>query len=398
MNVANPPDSIRYPLLDLFHRWQTHDRSRGHKSLDTDTYLILHEALERGVGLWNLDELKTLCKLLLVKPHHHEEREQAFERMFREFIKTQATQKKPNKEEEDKRNKTSSRLSSSGHQNDSAQSDHRPTDLPDPSPAATSISDTTKTKSATEITHVAFRHDAQLVEGISWDTNGPNTISWEVEAGKPQFQLQGKYLPVEGRSVQQAMRSLRQLIPLRQQPFIDLPATIRRVARRGYFDRVVTRQSLTTRIPLVLLLDRRGSMVAFQDIVDQWADAARKQDPPIPVYYFQNCPVNCVFSDPWLAKPVALADWEKNHPDALILILSDAGAARGLYSEERLTQTRQFLKDLRPRRVAWLNPMPRYRWWRSTAASIARSVPMFALDGLEFSNAFQHLKGKLLAT
>ena len=388
-----PAVSPHYPLLDLFRDWQEHDRKRGHQSLDTDTYLVLLDALERGVGVWNRDDLKALCMALLVKPHHNEEKEHQFDQFFDKYLENIVRQ--TDQIEVDK-------VDEEGLKNNGKSGTNKPIITP-PSyrppvslpPEITVESDKTQQKKGTKISHVAFRHDADLVEGVSSGADSPDAPGWADEANRAVFRLEGKYLPVEGRAVQQVMRSLRQLIPKRQQLLTDLPATIRRVARRGYFDRVVSRRELSAHISLVLLLDRRGSMVAFHDTVDQWADAASRQQPAIPVYYFQNCPVNCVFSDPWLTKPVSLSDWKQRHPDAYVLIVSDAGAARGLYSDERLMRTRQFLKDLRPRRVAWLNPMPRHRWWRSTAVFIASQVPMFALDSLEFANAFKFLKGKL---
>ncbi|WP_414579694.1 hypothetical protein [Anabaena sp. CCY 9402-a] len=65
-----------------------------------------------------------------------------------------------------------------------------------------------------------------------------------------------------------------------------------------------------------------------------------------------------------------------------VLIFSDAGAARGGYSEERYELTREFITQLQHhvRYIAWLNPMPRKRWFGTTAGEIAHLVPMFEVS------------------
>jgi uncharacterized protein with von Willebrand factor type A (vWA) domain len=65
-----------------------------------------------------------------------------------------------------------------------------------------------------------------------------------------------------------------------------------------------------------------------------------------------------------------------------VLIFSDAGAARGGYSEERYELTKEFLTKLKQkvRYIAWLNPMPHSRWNKTTAGEIARLLPMFEVS------------------
>jgi hypothetical protein len=101
--------------------------------------------------------------------------------------------------------------------------------------------------------------------------------------------------------------------------------------------------------------------------------------------------------DPELLIPLPLEEILKTSATgASVVILSDAGAARNRYDLLRLLDTVAFLKALRncTRRVVWLNPLPVSYWQRSTAAQIARHVPMFPLDRAGMHQAVNVLRGQ----
>ena len=80
------------------------------------------------------------------------------------------------------------------------------------------------------------------------------------------------------------------------------------------------------------------------------------------VYYFQNFPERMVFERPQLRGRVALEQVLKNMDDkCLSIIFSDAGAARGHFSELRLQETDKFIRLLSQscRRIIWLKPHAR---------------------------------------
>jgi Caspase domain len=62
---------------------------------------------------------------------------------------------------------------------------------------------------------------------------------------------------------------------------------------------------------------------------------------------------------------------------AAVLIVSDAGAARGNFDQERVDNTKVWIEELQQsvRYFAWLNPMPSECWKQTTAGEIARFVP-----------------------
>ncbi len=77
------------------------------------------------------------------------------------------------------------------------------------------------------------------------------------------------------------------------------------------------------------------------------------------------------------------------------MLIGDAGAARGRYNVIRLLNTVAFVKALRAytTRYVWLNPLPSTRWTTSTAAQIARHVPMLPMDQLGMYQAVNILRG-----
>ena len=80
-----------------------------------------------------------------------------------------------------------------------------------------------------------------------------------------------------------------------------------------------------------------------------------------------------------------------------LLVLSDAGSARGLQSRRRVSRTKAFLDTAANLgiEVVWINPMPERRWGGSSAAQIARVGPvlMLPLDGVNLSRAVDYLRG-----
>ena len=84
-------------------------------------------------------------------------------------------------------------------------------------------------------------------------------------------------------------------------------------------------------------------------------------------------------------------DAHNNH----VLIVSDAGAARAHYDDERVHNTKSFLEKLGRYTYlyAWINPVPFSRWRFTTAADIEQLVPMFPLDRDGLDDAIQILRG-----
>lgn len=217
-------------------------------------------------------------------------------------------------------------------------------------------------------------------------------------AKNSRFLLQEDYLPVNARDMVHAWRHLRKSD--REQPGsrLDVLSTVLHIAQEGILlNPVFYPEPVNSDDLLVILVDRKGSMEPFHLLCDRLVEKARKEGGHrnAQVYYFYNCPTKYLYKNPNLIDPEpvekVLGAMRPDHTN--VLIISDAGAARGGLREQRLQDTWLFLNGdgeekegvhKRAHFVAWLNPMPEERWRRSSAEYIAydMNTPMFSLmDG-----------------
>lgn len=238
--------------------------------------------------------------------------------------------------------------------------------------------------------------------------------------------------PLSYREVVQAWRRLRQPVREGAATELDIVATVARRSRVGVVTPpvLVPRRRNTAR--LLLLVDRQGSMAPFHRFSDEVCTAIMQAGrlKQAARYFFHDVPAEGAdervleqlsgqmfpaldmilpeieplrtgylygTNDPDLLVPLPLDEVLKTSATgAAVVILSDAGAARSRYDLLRLLDTVAFLKALRSftRRVVWLNPLPMPAWKRSTAAQIARHVPMFPLDRAGMYQAVNVLRGQ----
>ncbi len=115
------------------------------------------------------------------------------------------------------------------------------------------------------------------------------------------------------------------------------------------------------------------------------------------IYYFHNCPIDYLYHDPHHQQAVLFSHIVTHvcSERTAVLIFSDAGAARGGFSEERYRLTEAFLQSLKQqvRYISWLNPMPRKRWLGTTAGEISLLVPMFEVSRRGLQDAIGVLRG-----
>lgn len=83
---------------------------------------------------------------------------------------------------------------------------------------------------------------------------------------------------------------------------------------------------------------------------------------------------------------------------SVILVVSDGGAARRSYNEERLEETKKWVEFLQGSmaNVAWLNPMPRDSWRETSAEIISEMLPTFEMSREGMSGAIAALRGQKL--
>jgi uncharacterized protein len=179
---------------------------------------------------------------------------------------------------------------------------------------------------------------------------------------------------------------------------LDIEATIRAICQHGLLREPVMRPRTDNTAQLLLLIDQDGSMTPFKMLTEALLESVTRNSlaGKTAVYYFHDCPTHTLYEDSYLGEPVALEQVLAHHAhNSHVLIVSDAGAARAHYDDERIHNTRRFLTKLRSYTYlyAWINPVPFARWRFTTAEDIEHLVPMFPLDRDGLDDALQILRG-----
>ena len=206
----------------------------------------------------------------------------------------------------------------------------------------------------------------------------------------------GEYLPVTGRQLGQSWRRLRRTEARGPKTEIDAAATVDEVARNGLWTVPVLTARRRNVARLLLFVDRDGSMAPFHPLTDRIVDSAAHGSGlgHVDVVSFHNFAVERVDRG---EDGVSLAELLARLPVSTgALFLSDAGAARGRYSTERVEGTRRMIERVaaRLRRLAWINPVPRARWLGTSAQDVFSMVPMFEAHRAGFDAALRVLRGR----
>jgi len=202
------------------------------------------------------------------------------------------------------------------------------------------------------------------------------------------FQLTPRW-PLSKREMAITWRHYRSLLRSGPDEELDAEGTIADICTTGVFLRPRLRPRRLNQARLVVLLDRDGSMAPFEPFITAFSDSIIRGGMlgRVSFFYFHDCPGEWLYRQPGLTAPIRLGDACSQTQGGGVLIVSDAGAARGKYDSQRVTDTQSFLKILNGYTYlyAWLNPVPGNRWPGTTASDIARLASMFPLDqeGLE---------------
>ncbi len=179
----------------------------------------------------------------------------------------------------------------------------------------------------------------------------------------------------------------------------NIDKTIEQSAQQGFFLYPIYTYRETNHAHLLLLIDNLGSMTPFHCLTRELVKTANYESTlqNLDIYYFHNVPTTSIYLDPYLIKPVLLTKvLEKCHRETSVLIISDGGAARGYRTLKRIQATTKFLLELREKTnyIAWLNPMPKNRWQKTSAQFIADRVSMYPINNQGMSNAIDTILGK----
>jgi hypothetical protein len=180
---------------------------------------------------------------------------------------------------------------------------------------------------------------------------------------------------------------------------LDLEATMEQQCRTGRLTSptlVAARRNLAR---LTLLVDVSPSMQPWQSFIPLLRESLRHgQLREVAIYFFDNLPEGVVYRTEALTGPEPIEAALERHAGSPLLILGDGGAARGNRNPDRTRATRDFLRCISAswRPVAWINPMPRHRWRRTSFDVVVRTpgVAAFTLTEGELIQAIDVLRGK----
>ena len=225
------------------------------------------------------------------------------------------------------------------------------------------------------------------------------------EAEKSKFLFTSNYFPIDRRKAQQNLKQISSFGYAQKSGEVDLDATIRKAIADGYITSPVFKKLKINTTSLLLLIDHQGSMVAFEQLTTSIKKEAEQALMPnkkiksqtVKTFYFYNSPGEYLYTNQTHTRyeTASLALAAIKNRTAGVIIISDAGSARGTYSTRRIIAVKAFLAKLHKSttKVAWLNPLPRERWINTSAAEIARYAAMFEATESGIKNAIDLLKG-----
>ncbi len=357
------------PLQELFTRLRKADLPLG-----IEEYLLVLHALQAGFGISDRKALKCLCHTLWIKSV---DEARVFDYHFEQLIP------RPPKSE------TSSQPLAALPEQSETQSDT-------PSPLSSSKLSTSDPPSPTTVSEMTLRIEDEVQVAQAMKQSASN----EDEILSDRYISSDEYFPVTRRQMKQSWRYLSRPVREGLPTELDVEATVSEVGRRGILLEPVLVPQRINRAELLLLIDHGGSMVPFHMLSRRLVETVLRGGRlgKADIYYFHNYPGEYLYRDH------AHQEYERieellNGPyskQACVLIFSDAGAARGGYSLERIDLTEKFLKQFKQRfrYIAWLNPMPRSRWPGTTAGQVMQSIPMSDLSRRGLDDAISVLRGR----
>lgn len=177
---------------------------------------------------------------------------------------------------------------------------------------------------------------------------------------------------------------------------LDISATIRKRCLDGVLREPVLRSRRINSARLLVLADVSPSMAPWYPFLSTLEESLHfSQFDRTEIRYFNNLPRKQLFSTIELSKPQPLSDVFRRYVGSSLMVISDAGSARGYLNRRRAAQADNFLKVAKHqcRNIVWLNPMPSDRWSGTTAGLLAGNINMLPLDPKHMLSAIDILRG-----
>ncbi|HEX6429630.1 MAG TPA: hypothetical protein VF008_18185 [Niastella sp.] len=226
-------------------------------------------------------------------------------------------------------------------------------------------------------------------------------------SAKHAFNLLDEYFLITRREMNKAWQYLRHEEKGEPTKEVNIPATVKKLARDTIFtEPVFVTGKMNREDTLLIFVDCNGSMVPFHELSRRLINSAKAYGGHkyAEIFYFQNYPLGYVFQRSNCTKPrkTIEAFARSNKQFTTAVIISDAGFARGFGNEKRfeirLTYLEPFFKMLSGHcaRTLWLNPMPENRWHKPTAEAIEQKILRMAPVLEKGMNTFQNIMRNLV--
>jgi hypothetical protein len=339
--------------------------------LGVSDYLEAIETIQAGVGLEDSASFKGLCRLLWAKSREDQE---LFDLAFAELVEPQLQ-------------------TISTPKSTTPTSTTPPSTTPKPSTATPSLP---KPEPQPEL---KSRQETQQ-QGLTFSSR---SADWSFVLNtnlteEPHYYQLTPHLPISRRDMAGVWRQLRRPQRAGVPEELDVEGTINSICRSGLLPRPVLQPRRRNQARLMVLIDQQGSMAPFTPLIKAAIESILRGGllGKTSLYYFHDCPEGLLYQRPSLTDALPLeAVLDEQAKGNSVLIISDAGAARGYYDRRRVAETKTFLKILSAYTYlyAWLNPMSKTRWKATTAEDIEGMVPMFPLDREGLNDTVNILRG-----
>ncbi|MEM6347671.1 MAG: hypothetical protein AAF927_27535 [Bacteroidota bacterium] len=380
------------PPLPLYRFFQA--LRKANFALGVSDYSLLLEALNGGFGLQSEADLLRLCRTLWFKPG------QSWELFQEQFYQALVEAKQLSLPEDDPatlepidQTKQAAKLADDAIEAVEEALDDQSTFE---SETANTATEEESALEAGKFVHLSIASSAELA---GENLQSKEQIHTQLQAQS--FIFQGRYQPISKRQLTQSWRYLPDRSEDRPTKEIDINATVENIAKTGRLENLAYQTQKEGIARLLLLIDYEGSMVAFHELAQQIAASAPKTEGKAPnVLYFHDVPGPQLFQDLDQTKAYQIQSLAPlyRHRKAGILIISDAGAARGRYDRQRIIQTEKALLQLRAigQHIVWLNPVPNKRWAGTSAQYINKLLlPMYEVSESGMQQAINALRGKI---
>ena len=186
------------------------------------------------------------------------------------------------------------------------------------------------------------------------------------------------------RNIKVALRRLRRFARAGAAEELDLDGTVRGTAEKGYLD-IRLRPERRNAVKVLLFLDVGGSMDPHVKISEELFSAARSEFKTLEFFYFHNCLYEGVWTDN-RRRQERIATWDLLHKygsDYKVVLVGDAtmspyevavpGGSVEHWNEEAGAVWLQRLTDVYSH-AAWLNPVPERYWDHTPSVQMIRRL------------------------